>query len=65
MTSPLPTEPDCCGSQPPEFMTDSEGGQWRSGDCWCTLPADHEGLCRCELCAQRHGAPGWYAEVPS
>lgn len=46
-----------CGSEPP--APDGEDGRvW--GDCWCTLPADHEDdECVCTPCRDRFGAPGW------
>lgn len=55
----LSTEPDVavCGSEPPR------GQQW--GDCWCTLDPDHDGLCFCEICTARYGAPGWTPACPS
>lgn len=45
-----------CGSEPPR------DGQW--GDCWCTLPPDHDGECVCAPCRERHGAPGWRCAEP-
>lgn len=52
----LSTQPTLCGSQPPPDFT-----VW--GDCWCTLPEGHpEEECVCEVCALRHGAPGWKTE---
>ncbi|MEU5156777.1 hypothetical protein [Glycomyces sp. NPDC021274] len=44
-----------CWSVPPE------GGTW--GDCWCTLPAGHDGECRCEPCTDRFNAPSWPNQV--
>lgn len=40
-----------CGAEPPA------DGTW--GDCWCTLTPGHAGEHRCQLCTDRHGAPGW------
>lgn len=42
-----------CGSEPPADVAH------QFGDCWCTLPPDHEGDCQCGPCTERHGAPGW------
>ncbi len=42
---------ECCDSEPPR------SGTW--GDCWCTLADGHEGLCFCQPCTERFGAPGW------
>lgn len=64
-SSPVPAEPDCCGSSPPDFFLRPDGSQGRYGDCWCTLADDHEGVCLCELCHTRYGAPGWEAELVS
>jgi hypothetical protein len=48
------SDTDCCGAEPPQ------DGTW--GDCWCTLPPDHDGEHRCQPCTTRHGAPGWTDE---
>ncbi|HEX8808174.1 MAG TPA: hypothetical protein VF760_04175 [Xanthobacteraceae bacterium] len=45
------TEDPICGAPPP----DNQG----FGDCWCTLPPDHDGQHHCQPCTDRHGAPGW------
>lgn len=48
-----------CGSEPPGPVAAPDGSMWLFGDCWCTLPPDHPGLCYCEICTHRHQAPGW------
>jgi hypothetical protein len=48
-----------CGSEPPRTLTAPDGTEWTAGDCWCTLPPDHDGQCVCEPCRDRHGTPGW------
>lgn len=48
-----------CDALPPETITDAVGRVWTPGDCWCTLPPDHEGQHHCQPCTDRHGAPGW------
>ena len=56
-----------CGSEPPRGITDERGREWWFGDCWCTLTPLHDGLCHCEPCTERYGAPGWapvYREDP-
>lgn len=50
---------DVCGSEPPRVVKGPDGGFWVPGDCWCTREPGHEGDCLCEICADRHGAPGW------
>lgn len=55
------TPVDQCGSEPPLLIIDRDGRQWLAGDCWCTLTPDHDGLCYCEPCTIRLGAPGWEA----
>jgi hypothetical protein len=57
------TDEDCCGAEPPsgEF-TAADGARGMYGDCWCTLPGDHEGDHTCEPCAERYGAPPWPRE---
>lgn len=58
----LVVQDECCGSEPPPVITTDDGTQWRTGDCWCTLPVDHtEPQCVCEICRARFGAPGWWA----
>lgn len=34
-----------------------EDGPW--GDCWCTLPAGHDGQHQREPCTERVDAPSW------
>jgi hypothetical protein len=52
----LRDEQDVCGSDPPAEGTAE--GSW--GDCYCTLAPRHGGgVCFCEICTVRHGAPGW------
>lgn len=53
------TRDDCCGAPPPELFIDEIGREWHAGDCWCTLPPDHDGQHRCQPCTDRVGAPGW------
>jgi hypothetical protein len=56
----LDTQDDVCGTEPPEEVADALGRIWTFGDCYCTLPPDHgEGVCFCEICTVRYGAPGW------
>jgi hypothetical protein len=50
---------DCCGAEPPRTIVGEDGREWTPGDCWCTLPPGHTGEHRCQLCTDRHGAPGW------
>lgn len=45
-----------CGVDPPQ-RADDPNAQW--GDCWCTLPPDHDGQHHCQPCTERHDAPGW------
>lgn len=54
---------DVCGSEPPMRLMDTHGVEWVPGDCWCTREQGHEGDCRCDICADRYGAPGWTAGV--
>lgn len=50
------TEDDpICGSEPPPNLG--------FGDCWCTLPPDHDGDCLCGPCMERYEAPGWKPEA--
>ena len=51
-----------CGAEPPAVITDAKGSEWLRGDCWCTLPPDHDGAHHCQPCTERHGAPGWQDE---
>lgn len=52
----LREQQDVCGSSPP--LEGTLNGVW--GDCYCTLPPNHTGNeCLCEICAARHGTPGW------
>lgn len=53
---PVIEETECCGAEPPDGWP---------GDCWCTLPPDHDGGHRCEPCSNRHDAPGWTDEPPA
>jgi hypothetical protein len=48
-----------CASEPPPQITAPDGTVWKTGDCWCTLDDGHDGLCLCEPCTKRFGAPGW------
>lgn len=57
---PTGTDDDYCGVEPPT-RADDPRTNW--GDCWCTLPANHEGECLCEPCHVRHGAPGWMRDA--
>lgn len=48
-----------CGSSPPAELASPNGEVWLTGDCWCTVAPDHDGLCYCGPCSTRHGSPGW------
>lgn len=53
---------DVCGSEPPPTLYDQDGEVCgKPGDCWYTKDEGHDGLCACEICQARYGAPGWSA----